>query len=95
MIDAPSIDYKVAFEELNTLNSLFSRYHGINLPTLNPSQFRVEDDGVATRDVVIHGIQTGLYYLSLRRSDSTMGFRYSAFVVVTPTERTVIDWIKA
>jgi hypothetical protein len=95
MIDAPSIDYKIAFEELKTLNKVFAGHHDWTLPTLNPTQFWVEEVETGSRDVIVHGIQTGLNYLSTRSGTSSLGYQYSACLPVTPVERTVVTWVKS
>jgi hypothetical protein len=94
MTDSPPIDYKIAFEELNTLNSLFSKHRSMDLPALNPSLFRVVSSDEPSY-VIIEGLRSGLYYLSIQSVRNMYSSSYTVFQPVTPTERTITEWVKA
>lgn len=90
------IDYKTAFEELNTLNKAFEDHNNYMLPTLNPKHFspiRTED---WQQGVVFLGLRTGQHYFLRRREiknpNGYATYAYTPARRAKPVERTIIEW---
>ena len=97
MSDTDTIDYRVAFEELTLLNKLFSKHTETHPPRLNYQQFeQVSNKDLPFDTYIYRSVRTGIYYSTFREQNYPgEGWRYAAFTIVRPTERTVIEWIEA
>lgn len=93
-------NYKAAFEEINLLNRLFEKQRSVVGPKLDPEAFAYVEGEATDDEVIIMGLQSGVYFRSYRIEKNRSGggyplFSYTAFQPVKPEEHTVIKWVKA
>lgn len=93
MTDTPEIDYEAAFKDLITLGRIFQAHNSYTLPTLDRSRFAVQS--VDNRDIIIHSLNSGVYFRTMRNFRLSQDCIYSCFELVEPEERTHVEWVRS
>lgn len=93
MSENSTIDYKVAFEEVNFLNHMFRDWSNIQPPTLNKAHYeRVTASDIGHDTFVYKSLRTGFHYAANRTLESSTLFHYNAFVPVKRFEKIETYW---
>lgn len=87
----PEIDYALVFEEMRTLNRLFSAHHGPYAPVPNPEHFERIKTG-PSGFIIFLGKRSGTHFMAVMDSSQSW-VTYGRFSPAASHTREVTDWV--